>query len=354
MSYFEGAAALKLSSWYVGNAEAANQLHTDCSPIALSQLEAFDEFNLCIQSWSHARSYCICIVRNISTQYIVIWLQWIVSIYMDRIIRPGCESQAATWSEWKVGAFGYCDAGRLGRRRRRLFNYQKLSSIFVVVEHGWCRGKRTLGLGHMSRKTPEVKIGLYSPLSQLTGCLKPREGICHVVGRVQAHFQIISARSPQVWIYAIIPQTSGIAAAFWWQKSWWGLWLVRSSCRDLAVLKVLYSLKSWIIFNQTTKGENQRKWNLKDFQDSMQVSFGCLIVLKKKRCSQFQGEIWPARLSLDVARPWNRTRIVGRLWVVSFQFSLWRPDEFGVCLHVQLLGFKSLRSLPLIPLDWNP
>lgn len=52
MSYFEGAAALKLSSWYVGNAE--------------------------------------------------------------------------------VGAFGYCDAGRLGRRR------------------------------HMSRKTPEVKIGLYS------------------------------------------------------------------------------------------------------------------------------------------------------------------------------------------------
>ena len=45
-------------------------------------------------------------------------------------------------------------------------------------------GKRTLGLGHMSRKTPEVKIGLYSPLSQLTGCLKPREGICHIVGRV--------------------------------------------------------------------------------------------------------------------------------------------------------------------------
>ena len=56
-------------------------------------------------------------------------------------------------------------------------------------------GKRTLGLGHMSRKTPEVKIGLYSPLSQLTGCLKPREGICHIVGlgAFSDHFSTVTS-----------------------------------------------------------------------------------------------------------------------------------------------------------------
>lgn len=36
----------------------------------------------------------------------------------------------------EVGAFGYCDAARLGRRR------------------------------HMSRKTPEVKVGIYSCLER--------------------------------------------------------------------------------------------------------------------------------------------------------------------------------------------
>ena len=84
----------------------------------------------------------------------------------------------------KVGAFGYCDAARLGRRRVGLDPEQLRRLV---------SGKRGESfVGHMSRKTPEVKIGLYSllPESCAAKCCKLHQGdrrplsmtyICHAL-----------------------------------------------------------------------------------------------------------------------------------------------------------------------------
>lgn len=104
-------------------------------------------------------------------------------IHMDRIIRPGCESQS-----YLIWVKGWCiwllRCRTVGTKTSETFQLSEIIINFCCGGTWLMSGKRTLGLGHMSRKTPEVKIGLYSPLSQLTGCLKPREGICHIVGRV--------------------------------------------------------------------------------------------------------------------------------------------------------------------------
>ena len=99
MTHFDGAAALKLSSWYVGNAEVS---------LNYQLLSYFALFQ--------------------------------------------CAALAL-----EVGAFGYCDAARLGRRR-----WSPKSFVSSVQMKHELVLRQVHKQGHMSRKTPEVKVGLYS------------------------------------------------------------------------------------------------------------------------------------------------------------------------------------------------
>ena len=104
---------------------------------------------------------------------------------------------SSSWINYLIWVQGWCiwllRCRTVGTKTSETF--QLLEIIINFCGGTWLSGKFTLGLGHMSRKTPEVKIGLYSPLSQLTGGLKPREGvICwKSLGTFSDHFSTITS-----------------------------------------------------------------------------------------------------------------------------------------------------------------
>ena len=127
MSYFEGATALKLSSWYVGNAEARERkfrylkfnLPHQTSDHPLFPLFDFEEFRWTCCSfpcWSTPHS-------GFGTG--------------DKSATWGCVVFLLGWLCPKVGAFGYCDAARLGRRRARL------TGVENIVQHMTIKEERT-------------------------------------------------------------------------------------------------------------------------------------------------------------------------------------------------------------------
>ena len=116
----------------------------------------------------HGYSYCSCIIWNISTYSIYSDIVAINRNYLHGSNHKTRMWISSSWINYLIWVKGWCiwllRCRTVGTKTSETFQLE----IIINFCGGTWSGKFT-GLGHMSRKTPEVKIGLYSPLSQHRG-----------------------------------------------------------------------------------------------------------------------------------------------------------------------------------------